>query len=287
MASIADTQTTAAKGLSLHVGLNEIDPNHYDGSHGYLSSCINDANAMADLARSQGFDVLGVLTNQAGTRQAVKSAFMDAAARLKAGDVFLFTYSGHGSNVMDENADELQDAEPDRLDETWCLYDGMLVDDEVYKMWQSFAEGVRVLVLLDCCHSGSGIKAPGTAPGKKLPGLPRALSKSQAVKTFVKNRALYAAIQAEAKGSRDLPVLCAVNLISACRDDQTASDGEPDGYGFFTEQVLSVWDNGGFQGSLTDFHQKVRDLAIMYQEPKFYPTGKPDPAFDAKRPFSI
>jgi hypothetical protein len=40
-----------AKGLSLHIGLNRIDPNHYAGWSGTLNACENDARAMQDIAR--------------------------------------------------------------------------------------------------------------------------------------------------------------------------------------------------------------------------------------------
>ena len=42
---------------------------------------------------------------------------------------FLLTYSGHGGQINDVNNDE-----PDGLDETWALYDRELVDDELYAM---------------------------------------------------------------------------------------------------------------------------------------------------------
>jgi metacaspase-1 len=147
------------KGLSLHVGLNEIDPAHY-GSDGALNACVSDAEAMRDLAKAQGFQVMNVFTNSQATRAAVKAGIEEAAKKLKAGDIFLYTYSGHGSQTPDLNKDE--EEQGDTLDETWCLYDGMFIDDEAYELWKNFAPGVRVLVLLDCCHSGTAIKvAPG------------------------------------------------------------------------------------------------------------------------------
>lgn len=39
--------------------------------------------------------------------------------------------------------------EEDKKDETWCLYDGELIDDELFNELARFAEGVRVLVLSD------------------------------------------------------------------------------------------------------------------------------------------
>ena len=33
-----------AKGISLNIGLNSVDPNHYGGWDGQLAGCENDAN---------------------------------------------------------------------------------------------------------------------------------------------------------------------------------------------------------------------------------------------------
>jgi hypothetical protein len=74
-------------------------------------------------------------------------------------------YSGHGNQVPD-----LDGEEPDKLDETWCLYDGQMIDDELYRMYGALAEGVRVLILSDSCHSGTVAKGmfyswPACRPG--------------------------------------------------------------------------------------------------------------------------
>ena len=39
-----------AKGISLNIGLNSVDPNHYGGWDGQLAGCENDANDMAEIA---------------------------------------------------------------------------------------------------------------------------------------------------------------------------------------------------------------------------------------------
>jgi hypothetical protein len=42
------------KGISLHIGLNSVDPNHYSGWNGKLSAAENDANDILLIATSQG-----------------------------------------------------------------------------------------------------------------------------------------------------------------------------------------------------------------------------------------
>jgi metacaspase-1 len=275
------------KGLSLHVGLNEISPDHYGGSNGRLEACVNDAEAMEKLATAQGFEVLAVLRDSQGTRQAVKDQFTQAAKTLKSGDIFLFTYSGHGSFVPDENGDET-----DKFDETWCLYDGMLIDDEVYQMWQEFAPGVRVLVLLDCCHSGTAIKdfvpAPVGGQAVKRPRL-RALPLSIAKKTWMTNRDMYKAISDATAGSAASAAAkdpaCTVTLISGCQDNQVSIDDWPNGA--FTAQVLAAWNNGAFQGTLGDFHAQIKAAMSSDQQPNLYTVGAVDLAFAGQRPFTV
>ena len=59
-----------------------------------------------------------------------------AAKALSAGDLFFLTYSGHGGQVPDVTGDEA-----DKQDETWCLFDGQLIDDELYFELSRFASG--------------------------------------------------------------------------------------------------------------------------------------------------
>ena len=59
-----------ARGISLHVGLNEVDPVHYGGWVGTLNACEADAEDMQELAVERGFEAALLLTATA-TRQAV------------------------------------------------------------------------------------------------------------------------------------------------------------------------------------------------------------------------
>ena len=143
---------STAKGVSIHFGLNRVDPDHYQGWDGALQGCVNDARALDAIAKGAGFET-SVLLDDEVTADAATAAIASAAEGLDADDLFLLTYSGHGSQVPDGNSDE-----PDRLDETWVLYDRQLVDDELYALWSNFRPGVRILVLSDSCHSGSAVR---------------------------------------------------------------------------------------------------------------------------------
>ena len=95
-----------------------------------------------------------LLLTKKGTRAHALAAMRQAAKRLVSGDLFFLTYSGHGGQVPDVTGEEA-----DKQDETWCLYDGQLIDDELYFELSRFAAGVRILVLSDSCHSGTVTRA--------------------------------------------------------------------------------------------------------------------------------
>jgi len=111
-----------AKGYALTIGLNSVNPSHYDGWSGELLACEADAKDMAEIAKSKGFSVKTLLTRSA-TRKNVIKELSKAATTLKSADIFMLSYSGHGGQVPDRNKDE-----DDYQDETWCLYDGELID---------------------------------------------------------------------------------------------------------------------------------------------------------------
>ncbi|WP_143664770.1 caspase family protein, partial [Streptomyces sp. NRRL B-24572] len=67
-----------ATGLSLHIGLNRVDPARYEGWDGTLNACENDAHDMARLARTAGFEATTLLTED-GTAANVTSVLHEAA----------------------------------------------------------------------------------------------------------------------------------------------------------------------------------------------------------------
>ena len=142
-----------AQGLSLHIGLNYVNPDHYDGWDGKLNACEKDTSDMEMIASTQGFETKVLLRDEA-TRESVLQEIKKAAETLKSGDIFYLSYSGHGGQIPDANNDE-----PDGQDETWCLFDGQLIDDELKECWTFFEKGVRIFITSDSCHSGTIIKS--------------------------------------------------------------------------------------------------------------------------------
>ncbi|BAL77541.1 caspase family protein [Bradyrhizobium cosmicum] len=271
-----------ATGISLHIGLNSVDPRHYEGWSGPLNACEADANDMADLAHTSGFAPSRLLTRKA-TRSAVLGGIAHAAKTLKSGDMFFLTYSGHGGQLPDLNGDE-----PDGKDETWCLYDGELIDDELYSSWRAFAAGVRILLLSDSCHSGSVSKALYyQARARSVSGtLYRAMPDEVALRVYQNNKKTYDPLLKRRDLSEALgKIKASVLLISGCQDNQLSQDGTFNG--LFTGTLKTVWNGGTFKGSYRGFHTAIGRKMPPDQSPKLSLVGASNPAFMAARPFTI
>ncbi|MCQ0025040.1 caspase family protein [Streptomyces somaliensis DSM 40738] len=279
-----------ATGLSLHIGLNTVDPDRYDGWDGRLLACENDARDMAALARDSGYADTVLLTGEA-TVDGVTAALRDAAARLGEGDAFLLTYSGHGGQVPDETAGE---EEPDALDETLVLYDRQYLDDELNRELARFADGVRILVLLDCCHSGSAVEVRdlltpealreqfGTADREAVEAASRLMPAARQGALYQRDKGFFDELQRELRAERRPADAL---LISACQDNQVAADGPVNGR--FTGTLLRVWDGGAYRGDHRAFHRAIVRRMPANQSPNLYLSGRPAESFLAQRPFTV
>ncbi|MCH0538922.1 caspase family protein [Streptomyces sp. MUM 203J] len=280
----------APTGLSLHIGLNTVDPARYGGWDGRLLACEYDAHDMAELARAAGFADTVLLTSEA-TVDNVTAALGEAARRLRDGDVLLLTYSGHGGQLPDETGDEA-----DALDETLVLYDREFLDDELQRELAGCADGVRILVLLDCCHSGTAIEtrdrlAPevleeqfGTADRDEVEAAARLMPAVQQGAAYQRDRGFFQDLQRELRAGGGRETADAV-LISACQDDQLAADGRKNGK--FTGTLLKTWDQGAFQGDHKTFHRAILRHMPPSQTPNLHVTGRPSDEFMAQRPFTV
>jgi metacaspase-1 len=136
------------QGMSIHVGVNVLDENHYGDDTVPLSGCVNDAHDLRDLAVALGYEPI-LLTDADATTANFTAALRQAATNLFSGDALFVTFSGHGSQVTNNSLDE----ETDLLDETLCFHDRMLIDDEIYALLSELRPGTHVTMLYDSCHS--------------------------------------------------------------------------------------------------------------------------------------
>ena len=128
-----------------------------------LSGAVNDVTSMGEMLVAQyGFarqDVL-VLTDQAATRDAILRAIQShLEAPAGKGDVLLFYFSGHGSQVANPGSDE-----DDKMDETIVPADLLqgkpdIRDKDLRLLFNRILDrGAYLTIVLDSCHSGSGAR---------------------------------------------------------------------------------------------------------------------------------
>lgn len=281
------------RGLSLHLGLNAVDPQHY-GWPGTLAGCENDARAMERVARERGYQTRTLLTREA-TSAALLGTLREAAASLGAGDTLLLTYAGHGSQAPTEESSD----EDDGLDETWVLYDRMFLDDELYQAWKLFAPGVRIVLVSDSCHSGTVARvaafstkgeppSPGgtTAVATEAPPTPRAMPREIAREVVAAHRDVYGRLLSAARSRGPVEigeVRAGVILLSGCMDNQLSADGEANGY--FTSRLLEV-----LRESPADYpalHRGIDRRMPAHQKPNYMKVGHVEPSFEYSVPLSL
>lgn len=267
--------------LSLHIGVNVVDPQRYAKLPDVLFNAEADAEAMERIALSRGFDTK-VLRSREATRAVVLDAIGGIADRLRSGDFFFLTYAGHGGQVPDKDGDELIESggKPDTMDETWLLYDTQLLDDEIFAALTSFAPGVRVFFMSDSCHSGTVARGDVDARFEYLDanGAELRVRWARPDVTFAEyddHRDEYTS-RAAASGRasvRDTQVK--VVLLSGCQDKQVSLDG--DGNGAFTTSFLQAWGDTGFTGDYNELWKVVTDGMRglpLRQEPNLFPYGQ-------------
>ena len=313
-----------AKGISIHIGINQANPSFEVAT---LQGCHGDAQAMFQIATDNGFEATPPFLDGMATRQNVEAAISEAAERLVAGDIFLFTFAGHGSiNPTFSSPEEL-----DSQDETILLHDCILIDNYLrLNLWSQFKAGVRILGIADSCHSGTALaSAPGdidpaspSGPITLIGGagnvatavsvapaihcreepdpmdpplvtqrIPQIGKYDRAFSLADKARILEVSPQIHNDMRASLkpaePLRAKLLTLGACRDFELARDGETNGV--FTKALIDVWDNGAFVGNYDDF---IRTIAqrVLLTSPNQHSIRRPlvvDEDFISQRPFTI
>ncbi len=87
-----------------------------------LKGCVNDVRNMADILTSYyGFSTneIRTIVDENVTRNNLMQRLDWLIDEAKEGDMLLFHFSGHGSQIQDRDGDELDDG----MDEILCLHD--------------------------------------------------------------------------------------------------------------------------------------------------------------------
>jgi hypothetical protein len=184
-----------------------------------LSGCVNDVTNMRDvLMKYFGFTVpdIRALVDSRATKKNILDRLKWLLKGAKKGDTLVFHYSGHGTNVRDRDGDELKD----HMDEAICPWDtswdgGLILDDDLYNIFQGLPKGVTLEVILDACHSGSGTRELIATKDMKTRFLPPPVDIECRTEEGLKTKGFGAKSQ--------LKTLNHV-LWAGCKDNQTSAD---------------------------------------------------------------
>lgn len=217
---------------ALLVGINDYAPVGAGGPD--LRGCVNDVRDMANTLNVLGIvpaapRTMRILSDSRATRAAIITGLQWLFKGAKKGDVLVFHYSGHGSQVADVGGEEL-----DGRDETICPHDyasaGMITDDDLRLLLGGLPAGVNLDIILDSCHSGSATRATLDNTAEEPPVVSRYIEPpvdwgffldaepSLPLRGLLKRRG--------AEGTRESVLIPGLNhvLWSGCRDNQTSAE---------------------------------------------------------------
>lgn len=283
------------KGYSLHIGLNTVDSSHYEDLPN-LQAAVNDALTWEAFAREKGYQTILLLDAEAKV-EVVRQSLLDIARSMKAGDILLLTYAGHGGLM-----DNLKQAGGDNelYDQTWCLFDRQMLDDEIHECFVPFVEGTRIVVVSDSCHSGTivrgatdeidlsqlleqGHREMSSGRGMKSRMLPPQIARS------ISDRfrdSVYQPLLAKYRFQRKgAAVKASVTLLAACQDHQVTYDGTENG--IFTSAMQSLLRHPEYKK--LNAKELIRAVPMFYADPtpNFFQYGGVIPSAEKYNPFRI
>lgn len=210
-----------------------------------LRGCVNDVKDLsAALIEFHGFKKRDIKTllDGAATQKAMLAGITALVRGAKKGDVLVLHYSGHGSNVPD---DEKNRDEADGRDEILCPtdlnWDKPLRDDWLRTTFDKLPAGVSFTTIMDCCHSGTNTRAiqpPDVKVKQRYLPSPWGIAAAESHRGMPKNvsselrRSSRSVRKTKDIVNAELPEV----LITGCRDTQTSAD---------------AFINGRFNGALT------------------------------------
>jgi GTP cyclohydrolase II len=263
---------TKSKGYSLHTGVNVADEGHYGTDFRTLKGAVKDAIFWKNFAQEQGY-LTQNLHDQYATAEAVKSVLTEYANNMQPGDILLLTYSGHGSEMS-----HLKINAKEPMNQTWCLYDRQMLDDEIDECLSQFQEGVRIVVVSDSCHSGSVTRRDKIDLDDMLD---KGLTVMAETRGFISRKASdtvksYVAYHHKEKTYQQLlekyryweegkNIKASVKLFSACQDNQTTLDGPENG--FFTAAFAKVLADPQYQAADAETLQQAVQGHYRYNTP--------------------
>ncbi|RYY37267.1 MAG: hypothetical protein EOP46_03275 [Sphingobacteriaceae bacterium] len=130
-----------------------------------LAGCRNDAMAIKSIIQTRyGFAQNNIteLYDEKATRDGIMNSLKGLLAKAQKGNIVFIYYAGHGSqqkNSLSKEGDQMDESMVPS--DTWKEGVGDIRDKEQAAIYNAFLDkGVKLTVILDCCHSGSMSRGP-------------------------------------------------------------------------------------------------------------------------------
>jgi hypothetical protein len=241
-----------------------------------LYGCVADANLWASSLQSLGFESPAMLLDGAATRDAIVNALGTLITTSRPGDVAVFQYSGHGTELEDVDGDETAQDDNGGKDEAICPFDmntnGFIIDDDLAALFKSIPYGVNVTCFIDCCHSGTINRFLLGEPGGQA-GVRR---RARFIKATPQMQAVHRQTRQQRRGrggngfTRNAGDVKREVVYSACKSEQVA--WESNGQGEFTLRATTLLRQGIAGITNQEFYNRVVAAfgANPAQHPQFF-----------------
>lgn len=240
-----------------------------------LYGCVADAQSWQATLSGLGFNDVTVLIDQQATRDAILGRLTHLVTTSGPGDVVVFQYAGHGTQLPDVDNDEAGGDTPE-MDEAICPVDfadgHFLIDDDIGRVFDQVPDGVNLTCFIDCCHSGTisrfGVGASNAAGAGRQGPIPRfVVVTTQMIEAHRQFRRRNAAPRAT--GRRGLSVMREV-LFAACLSHEVAYENA--GHGDFTVRATRLLQAGVAGSTNQQFEERVMTEfgSAAVQHPRLY-----------------
>lgn len=248
-------------------------------------SSLRDAEVINKTLSNQKFDDIRIYLDTQVTHRGIANAFRGLIndKNLHKGDIVVIHFSTHGSQVEDDNGDEV-----DRLDESIVTFAALAPlnadkkdfqknqreyfrDDEfgdyINQLRDTLGKEGDIIVFIDACHSGSGTRGNAKVRGGQPPLVSENFDSTMLATVDLKGKSVFReknAVKDDEKG------LATYVVFSAARADELDHEAKNKGLGSLSYAISKVFENldaGTTYRSLFTMIQSVMNEVAPNQHP--------------------